>query len=167
MILNRQRSVSIHQRTYSQFLEQACKALRVPPESVTVCFVANHEMARWNSAYRKNMGPTDVLSFPSDTAPSDAAQISARKRKSAADNHVKSLGEISARSKQDDSYLGDIAIAPEVARQNARRFGRSFQDEVRILILHGILHLMGYDHETDTGQMNRREHSLRRRLGLG
>jgi probable rRNA maturation factor len=63
-------------------------------------------------------------------------------------------------------YWGDIAIAPAIARQNARRFGRALDDEMRILILHGILHLMGYDHETDNGQMERREMRLRRRLGL-
>jgi len=50
--------------------------------------------------------------------------------------------------------------------RNARRFGRTFNDEMRILVLHGILHLMGYDHETDTGQMDRREARLRRLLGL-
>ena len=71
-----------------------------------------------------------------------------------------------ASSASSASYLGDIAIAPAVARQNARRFGRTFGDELRILILHGILHLMGYDHETDTGQMERRERRLRRRLGI-
>jgi probable rRNA maturation factor len=64
------------------------------------------------------------------------------------------------------SYLGDIAIAPAVARRNARRFGRTFGEEMRILILHGMLHLMGYDHETDSGQMDRRERRLRRALGL-
>jgi len=63
-------------------------------------------------------------------------------------------------------YLGDIAIAPAVARRNALRFGRSFDHELRILILHGILHLLGYDHESDSGQMDRRENRLRRALGL-
>ena len=71
-----------------------------------------------------------------------------------------------ASSRSSASYLGDIAIAPAVARRNARRFGRTFDDEMRILILHGMLHLMGYDHETDTGQMDRREKRLRRALGL-
>ena len=51
-----------------------------------------------------------------------------------------------------------------MARNNALRFGRTLEDEMRILILHGILHLMGYDHETDTGQMERRERRLRREL---
>jgi probable rRNA maturation factor len=68
-------------------------------------------------------------------------------------------------SAKDDS-LGDIAIAPMVARRNAKRFGRTLPGELRILILHGVLHLMGYDHETDNGQMERRERILRRRLGL-
>jgi probable rRNA maturation factor len=64
------------------------------------------------------------------------------------------------------AYLGDIAIAPAVARRNAQRLGRSFENEMRILILHGMLHVLGYDHETDTGQMDRRESRLRRVLGL-
>ncbi len=62
--------------------------------------------------------------------------------------------------------LGDIAISPETARRNARRFGRALPEELRVLILHGVLHLMGYDHETDRGQMDRIERRLRRRLGL-
>lgn len=64
------------------------------------------------------------------------------------------------------SYLGDIAIAPAVARKNARRFDRALKDELRILILHGLIHLMGYDHETDDGEMDRFEESVRRSLGL-
>jgi probable rRNA maturation factor len=53
-----------------------------------------------------------------------------------------------------------------VARQNARELGRTLDDEMKILILHGLLHLLGYDHETDHGQMERRERRLRRSLGL-
>jgi probable rRNA maturation factor len=72
----------------------------------------------------------------------------------------------SASFRSSASYLGDIAIAPAVARKNAHRFGRTLDDELRILILHGILHLMGYDHETDDGRMDRREQRLHRSLGL-
>lgn len=64
-------------------------------------------------------------------------------------------------------YLGDIAIAPAVARRNARRLGRSFGSEMRILMLHGALHLLGYDHERDNGEMEQLERRLRRQLGLG
>jgi probable rRNA maturation factor len=53
-----------------------------------------------------------------------------------------------------------------VARRNAQRFGRTLEVELRILVLHGILHLLGYDHESDHGEMERLEGRLRRRLGL-
>jgi rRNA maturation RNase YbeY len=64
------------------------------------------------------------------------------------------------------AYLGDVAIAPAVARRNARLSGRSLDGEMKVLILHGVLHLLGYDHETDHGQMERRERRLRRHLGM-
>lgn len=64
------------------------------------------------------------------------------------------------------NYLGDIAISPESARRNAARLGRTLPQELRILILHGVLHLMGYDHETDNGRMHRVERHLRAELGL-
>lgn len=61
---------------------------------------------------------------------------------------------------------GDIAISAEIAGANARRYGHSPAQEVKILALHGILHLAGYDHERDGGEMARREERLRRALGL-
>ena len=65
-----------------------------------------------------------------------------------------------------NGYLGDVVISAETARRNARRVGRRFQDELRVLILHGVLHLLGYDHEADRGEMNRLEHRLRQSLRL-
>ena len=67
---------------------------------------------------------------------------------------------------ENDGYVGDIAIAPETARRNARRLSRGLPAELRVLILHGMIHLAGYDHETDQGEMERLEQRLRRRLGL-
>lgn len=61
---------------------------------------------------------------------------------------------------------GDIAICAEIARQNAARLGHSVSDEIKILVLHGMLHLAGYDHETDSGEMARAEARLRSRLKL-
>ena len=72
----------------------------------------------------------------------------------------------SAKFLSSPAYFGDIAISPATARRNALRFGRKLDDELRILIVHGVLHLMGYDHETDNGKMDRREQKLRRELGL-
>jgi probable rRNA maturation factor len=61
---------------------------------------------------------------------------------------------------------GDVAISADIAAQNARRLGHSPAEEVKILALHGMLHLAGHDHETDDGAMGRRERLLRRQLGL-
>lgn len=63
-------------------------------------------------------------------------------------------------------YLGDVLISAERARQQARRLGHSVDQELQILLLHGVLHLLGYDHERDSGAMARVERSWRRRLGL-
>ena len=61
---------------------------------------------------------------------------------------------------------GEIAISAEIASQNARALGHSPAEEVKILVLHGVLHLRGYDHECDNGQMARREKQLRAKLRL-
>ena len=63
-------------------------------------------------------------------------------------------------------FAGEIAIAAEIATRNARELGHSPSDEVKILVLHGVLHLRGYDHECDNGQMARREKQLRAKLHL-
>jgi probable rRNA maturation factor len=65
-----------------------------------------------------------------------------------------------------DGFAGDIAISAELAAHNARAFGHSPAEEIRILILHGLLHLAGYDHENDRGEMAQKEQELRRRFGL-
>ncbi len=162
MVLNRQRRVRVPAADLEKFLARARRALRLPTGSLTVCFVTNAEIARWNRSYRGKRGPTDVLSFPvgeNRTRRGKKNAAGLRRRRFFSSPSFTS-------STSATSYLGDIAIAPAVALRNARRFGRTLNDEMRILILHGMLHLMGYDHETDTGQMDRRERSLRRALGL-
>jgi probable rRNA maturation factor len=165
MILNRQRNVRVSVGDLREFLSRARRALRLPAESVTVCLVTNSEMARWNRSYRGKKGATDVLSFPADERQrKHRTQRGQRKPRAERSRFLSSTSPVSSASS--GSYLGDIAIAPVVARRNARRFGRTFGEEMRILILHGMLHLLGYDHETDTGEMDRRERRLRRALGL-
>jgi probable rRNA maturation factor len=63
-------------------------------------------------------------------------------------------------------FAGDVAISAEIAAHNARRLGHTAADEIRILVLHAVLHLAGYDHEQDKGQMERKEQRLRKALGL-
>ena len=69
-------------------------------------------------------------------------------------------------SSDERGYLGDVVIAGGVARRQAKEAGHSLQHELRVLALHGLLHLLGYDHERDAGRMARVEAQLRRRGGL-
>jgi probable rRNA maturation factor len=66
----------------------------------------------------------------------------------------------------EEANLGDIAVSVETATRQAKENGLTFDNEIAQLILHGLLHLCGYDHETDNGEMNRLELKLRRRLGI-
>ena len=147
MILNKQRKVRQARRTIEKFLERTQRELRIADSEITVAFVSDQEIAQWNERYRKKSGPTDVLSFPavSGSGPASPGRQNGRRV---------------------PGVLGDIAIAPETARRYARNHGRTLDNELRVLMLHGVLHLMGYDHESDHGQMNRIEQKLRRRLGI-
>jgi len=143
MVVNRQRRISIALDPLRHFAERARRELRFADDAVTVCLVSDAAIARMNRIYRGKRGPTDVLSFPFGAR---AARIS--------------------RARARTGYVGDIAISPSAARRNARRLDRSLPLELRVLILHGMLHLAGYDHETDRGEMERIERRLRRRLGV-
>jgi probable rRNA maturation factor len=138
MIVNRQRRVPVALQPLQDFYEMVRHELKFPPGTVTIQLISDMAMSRLNRAYRNKRGPTDVLSFPfAPEKPTANAE-----------------------------YVGDVAISPETARRNARRFSRPLPVEMRILILHGMLHLAGYDHEADQGEMNRIERRLRRRLGV-
>lgn len=65
-----------------------------------------------------------------------------------------------------NGQAGDVAISAEIAKENARRLGHEAAEEIRILMLHGVLHLAGYDHENDHGEMARKEQQLRKALRL-
>ena len=142
MILNRQKNVHVVVPSLEKFARHVKRELRLNGREVAICLVSDAVMARLNKTYRGKDKATDVLSFLAD--------------KSQAFRRASS-----------SSFLGDIAISPATAKRNAKKYGRTLAEELRILILHGLLHLMGYDHETDSGQMERRERRLRRRLGLG
>jgi probable rRNA maturation factor len=161
MILDRQRSVRISLPPLNSFLRRVRKALSLQKLDATICFVSDAEIARMNEAFRRKKGPTDVLSFPSMER-----RRPIRLRERPAVNKGDGIDTKRKAHRAPAGHLGDIAISPATARRNAKRDGRALQDELRILILHGILHLLGYDHETDEGQMNRLEQRLRRKFGL-
>ena len=111
--------------------------------TVNVALVSDARMRALNRRYRRKDYATDVLSFPSHQRPGASPQPPAP-------SHV----------------LGDIVIAAGVARRQARDAGHHETAELRILALHGLLHLLGYDHEQDNGRMGRVERRLRRKGGL-
>ncbi|MCL5005071.1 MAG: rRNA maturation RNase YbeY [Acidobacteria bacterium] len=111
-----------------------------------VCFVNDDEICRLNSFFRGKATPTDVLSFP---------------WQSRDENGMEHLG-----VNEFHDFLGDIVISINTAERNARLEGHSIDVEIRWLILHGALHLLGYDHETDQGEMAALELSLRERLDM-
>lgn len=108
---------------------------------VDILVTSNSEMKSLNRRFRGKDKATDVLSFPA--ADDEGKQTRVRKQ-----------------------FAGEIAVSAEIAMQSARELGHTTGEEVKILVLHGLLHLRGYDHERDDGMMARRENQLRVRLGL-
>ena len=148
MIVNRQRAARLARPPLESFLRLVKNELGLEEAGLTVRLVSDAEIARMNETFRKKKGPTDVLSFP----------MMARRR-------PVRLGR-GSRTVKVGEYLGDIAISPATAQRYAKKNGRKLSSELQVLILHGVLHLLGYDHETDRGKMDRIERKLRKRLGL-
>ncbi|MEF9925834.1 MAG: rRNA maturation RNase YbeY [Raoultibacter sp.] len=96
---------------------------------VSISFVTNEAIAKLNEEYRNKKGPTDVLSFECDGAMDDL--------------------EASLQVEAPVFELGDVVIAPDVARAQTTEFGTSFEEEISLLLVHGLLHLCGFDHIED------------------
>lgn len=147
MVLNLQSQIPVRVGAVRSFVRRLRLALRLGKRDFNVCFVGDREIRKLNQAYRREPRPTDVLSFPWRPQAERGAGKHAGKREFA-------------------DFLGDVVISVETARRNARAEGHSLQNEIRWLILHGVLHLLGYDHVTDNGEMTALELSLRARLGI-
>ena len=135
-VVNRQRKVRIDSKRWRSFSERALQTIRTDPQDATIAFVSDSQIRELNRRFRGIDKPTDVLSFPAEEAPDS------------------------------NSSLGDIAISLERAVIQAKENDMTLDDEIAQLILHGLLHLCGYDHESDQGQMNRLELRLRQKLGI-
>ena len=96
---------------------------------VSISFVTDEAIAELNERYRHKEGPTDVLSFECDNMDDDLSAMTLA---------------------EDPVYeLGDVVIAPDVASRQTREFGTTFEEEISLLLVHGLLHLCGYDHIED------------------
>ena len=109
---------------------------------VHVLLADDPTLKRLNKTFRGKNKATDVLSFPAGPSTVFFSEPDA------------------------PELVGDLAVSLETAARQAQHFGHSLGDEVRILLLHGLLHLAGFDHETDSGEMAAREAELRKKLGL-
>ena len=123
-------------RTLARSLAETQAAVRLRGQ-VTVLLTTDAALRDLNRRFLGKNKPTDVLSFPA----TELVQIQ-------------------------EKIAGDIAISVETARRQAIVQSHTLSTELKTLILHGLLHLAGYDHESDSGQMHRRERQLRARLGL-
>ncbi len=146
--------------------------MRLGRRDFNVCFVTDQEIQRMNAAFRGNPRPTDVLSFPwvgeGSALARRVGKQSALPRLARGGLHENAEQTTNDRHLNSEfaAFLGDVVISVETARHHARAEGHSIQKEVHWLILHGLLHLLGYDHETDHGQMRTLERSLRNQLGI-
>ena len=129
---------TISTRSLVQFLRRAHLALELAGE-VEVLLTSDAALKRLNRSFRGKNKPTDVLSFPAEPMPGLPAE---------------------------HQHAGDLAISIETAARQAKEHGHALATELRILLLHGLLHLAGMDHEADTGEMASREAELRRQLRL-
>jgi probable rRNA maturation factor len=137
LVIFRKRTLGVSETTIARFVERARRLIGMR-ESVNVLVTSSAHIKSLNRKFRRLDEPTDVLSFPT-------LQVGVLGVKPTA---------------------GDVVISAEIARENANRLGHSLEHEVKILVLHGILHLAGFDHEHDAGQMARKESRLRRQLNL-
>lgn len=138
-VVNRQRRVSIDVEHWRAFTTRASRVVPNAGAGVTVAFVSDRAMRELNRMWRHKSGTTDVLSFPAEQ-----------------DEFEKAEG----------ARLGDVVISVEQAARQAKENGLTTDEEIAQLILHGLLHLCGYDHSTDDGEMNRLELRLRKKLGI-
>ncbi|MBK8811762.1 MAG: rRNA maturation RNase YbeY [Acidobacteria bacterium] len=137
-IYNNQRKVKVSRRAFEKFLESIFDSIEeTRTRSAVIALVSDRKMRGLNRDFRGKDATTDVLSFPFEPDEFDSG-----------DN------------------LGDIVISVEQAARQATENGLDLESEIKQLILHGVLHLCGYDHETDDGEMNSRELGLREMFGI-
>jgi len=138
-VVNRQRKMPIDVERWQEFTKKAARVIPNQAAGVTVAFVSDRAMRELNRMWRHKQGTTDVLSFPAEQDEFE---------------------------KTDGARLGDVVISVEQAARQAKENGLTVEEEIAQLILHGLIHLCGYDHSTDEGEMNRLELRLRRKLGI-
>ena len=145
-VVNLQRKVRVDSAVFRRYVSELSVSVDESlGKTFSVAFISDRRMKELNRLFRNKDSTTDVLSFPHE--PDDLEiQLQAVEHGSA--------------------FLGDIVISVEQAERQAKENKLTLENEIKQLILHGVLHLCGYDHEIDGGEMNRRELQLRRQLRI-
>ncbi len=138
-VVNRQRKLSVDCERWQAFATKAMRVLPTEAPDVTVVFLSDRKMRELNRIWRGKRGTTDVLSFP------------------AGQEEFENPG---------GENLGEVVISVEQAARQAQENHLSLDQEIAQLILHGLIHLCGYDHSTDNGEMDRLEITLRSKLRI-
>ena len=145
-IVNLQKKLQVDLAVYRKFIKTAARAATGGDKAhLSVAFIDDARMRQLNQSFRGKGSTTDVLSFPFGP---DQFNVQPPATAGGSD------------------FLGDIVISAEQAQKQADENGLTLEDEIKQLILHGLLHLCGFDHETDNGEMNARELELRDKLGI-
>ena len=138
-VINLQRKIKIDASIFTAFVVTLRSAIKeIHEKSFSVALISDRRMTELNKFFRGKDSTTDVLSFPNQPDEFES----------------------------DQANLGDIVISVEQAKRQAEENDLSLECEIKQLILHGLLHLCGYDHETDNGEMNARELELREHLKI-
>jgi probable rRNA maturation factor len=137
-VVNLQRKIKIDTAVFRRYAaELSVSVADAQGSTFSVAFISDRRMRELNGFFRNKDSTTDVLSFPHE--PDEFG---------------------------DEANLGDIVISVEQAQRQAKENKLTLENEIQQLILHGLLHLCGHDHETDNGEMNKRELELRRKLKI-
>jgi probable rRNA maturation factor len=136
VVILRKKIIGLRASSLERFVRRARRELRLR-DSVDVLVTSSADLRALNRQFRGKDKTTDVLSFPSPRMVRKPVRVA-----------------------------GELAISLDIARENAYHLGHSVAEEVKILVLHGILHLAGFDHERDHGEMARDETRLRQKLHL-
>ena len=136
----------------------AAEGVRSPAE-VSLLFVDEATIAALNERFLHKAGPTDVLSFPIEDDPTPSGRTP--------DAGTSGPGSQEVEDDEPDILLGDVVICPRVAKRNAASRAVPFDQELELLVVHGVLHLLGWDHEVDeeAERMEARERTLLSRFG--
>ena len=146
LLKQKQRTINVNIHNIKADIQKLLHILGYDDFNIGIWLTTNRTIRKYNNLYRKKDRPTDILSFPYHQ------NISA--------------GKTIKPKRDEDKNLGDILISLEYAQKDAQRLNIPFEQHLRHLIVHGMCHLLGYDHHTETGyrKMRKKERSLLKQL---